>query len=243
MFNASLEERSESAISKINIYNPDLVSRTGVNMKLLPALVITGLFSITGWMFFNIWAYFGTLIVGLIMAIVVTRQPLKANSLLYPYAAMEGFVVGGFTKLILQFYEVGYEVPLAAILLTASIFIACYTAYSVGYIQYNQNFIRMVGVAVLAAVLFYAAAILTGIFGNSALLDFYLGTGLLSILLSLVMVGVAIATLVADFMFLRKAEHIYPKEMEAFLAFGILASLVWIYIEMLRLLAKLVSRD
>jgi uncharacterized YccA/Bax inhibitor family protein len=73
---------------------------------------------------------------------------------------------------------------------------------------------------------------------------FYYGSGLLSIGISLFVVAIAALNLVLDFDFIEKgAESGAPKYMEWYGAFGLMVTLIWLYIELLRLLAKLASRD
>jgi uncharacterized YccA/Bax inhibitor family protein len=73
---------------------------------------------------------------------------------------------------------------------------------------------------------------------------FYYGSSLLSIGISLFVVAIAALNLVLDFDFIEKgAESGAPKYMEWYGAFGLMVTLIWLYIELLRLLAKLASRD
>ena len=234
----SLEERT-SGLTSVPLGSTDMVTRGGVLAKLGGAIAVASASAVVSWSFFNIYAYVGALLAGLVLVFMSSRNPDKANVLLIPYAALEGYVVAGFTQLIFQQYSVGYGVALASVLVVASLFAGCYAAYAAGIIQYNSTFVSATGMLVFAALAFYLLAIVTNLFGQDTLVNFYSGGSIWSIILSGVMVMAAAMTLVTDFMFLREAEGTMLKKHEAYLAMGILISLVWVYIETLRLIAKI----
>ena len=107
----------------------------------------------------------------------------------------------------------------------------------------RRGFIRKGVVAATGGImLVYLATIVLGFFGVS--IPFIHGTGLIGIGFSLFVVVIAAMNLVLDFDFIETGvESRAPKYMEWYAGFGLLVTLVWLYIEILRLLAKLRSRD
>jgi uncharacterized YccA/Bax inhibitor family protein len=82
------------------------------------------------------------------------------------------------------------------------------------------------------------------LFGAHSLSNFYAGSSLLSIGISALVAGIAAFNLILDFTFIeQQAEQGAPKYMEWFASVGLLATLIWLYLEILRLLSKLQSRD
>lgn len=158
------------------------------------------------------------------------------------YAILEGLALGAFSKLFADVFEPGI-VP-QAISLTLGILIALLFAYKTKIIKVTENF--KLG-------LFAATAGIAVVYVISFLMSFFGGTGLpimnpanastLSIGFSLFVVVIASLNLVMDFDFIEKGvENSAPKYMEWYSAFGLLITLIWLYVEILRLLAKLSSR-
>jgi uncharacterized YccA/Bax inhibitor family protein len=114
--------------------------------------------------------------------------------------------------------------------------------YRTGVIKVTQRF-RMVVLAATGAIfLTYLLSFVFSLFGNG--FGFIQGNSMLSIGISVVVIGVAALNLALDFDFIERASHArLPAKMEWYAAFGLLVTLVWLYLEILRLLAKLQSRD
>lgn len=217
------------------------VSSKRVSLKLGTSLIVATASAALSWTLYIPALYLVALFVGLGIFVWTARDPERANKTLLPYAALEGYIIAGFTRSVLDFYDVGYGVVLATVLLVTSIFAANYVLYTLGFIQPNNTFMNAVKVLTGAALVFYLAAIFTGLFGETTLIDFYTGVGVWSIVLSLVMVGVAVSNITLDFMVLRQQEGRAPASHESFLAMLLLASLVWTYLEILRFISKLLA--
>jgi uncharacterized YccA/Bax inhibitor family protein len=155
------------------------------------------------------------------------------------YAALEGLVLGA----ISQRYEQQFEgiVPLA-VGLTMGTLGALLLAYTSRLIKVTQNFRLGLFAATGAIALLYLVSFVLGMFGIR--IPLIHESGLVGIGFSLVVVTIAALNLVLDFDFIeRGAASGAPKYMEWYAAFGLLVTLVWLYLEILRLLAKLQGKN
>jgi uncharacterized YccA/Bax inhibitor family protein len=181
----------------------------------------------------------GGAIGGLVLALVTAFKRDWARFTAPVYAACEGLFLGGISAL---FDALKPGIAIQAIGLTATTLLALLLAYRSGLIKATENFKLGVTAATGAIMLMYLASWVLGMFGVS--LPFLHDSGLLSIGISMVIVVVAALNLVLDFDFIEQGQaQGAPKHLEWYAAFGLLVTLVWLYIETLRLLAKLQSRD
>ena len=176
----------------------------------------------------------GGFIVALITVFKKTVAPITAPI----YALLEGLFIGGISSI----FEAQYPgIVIQAVGLTFGTLFALLFAYKSGFIKATENFKLGVVAATGSIMLIYFASILLGFFGIR--IPFIHDSGPLGILFSLVVVVIAALNLVLDFDFIEHgAEQGAPKFMEWYAAFGLIVTLVWLYIEILRLLAKLRSR-
>lgn len=175
----------------------------------------------------------------LALAVYITRRPHLAKSLGLVYALGEGLVLGIISDLYA--YTYGGSLVVYALGLTAAIFFALLLVYATGLIKVSQNFKLAVAAATMGLAFYYLAAILLSFFGLSVPL--VASTSLYGIVFSFLVVCLASANLVIDFDFIeRGVETGAPKHMEWFAAFGLLITLIWLYLEILRLLGKLRER-
>jgi uncharacterized YccA/Bax inhibitor family protein len=175
---------------------------------------------------------------GLVMAIATTIRREWAPYTTPAYAALEGLALGGIS--------VGFEsrypgVVSQAIFLTFGTLGALLVAYRSGLIKPTENLKLGIFAATGGIALVYLIGMVMSLFGAG--IPLIHGSGPIGIGFSLVVVGVAALNLVLDFDFIEQgAERRVPKYMEWYAAFGLLVTLVWLYLEMLRLLAKLQER-
>jgi uncharacterized YccA/Bax inhibitor family protein len=176
----------------------------------------------------------GGFIVALITVFKKTAAPITAPI----YALLEGLFIGGISSI----FEAQYPgIVIQAVGLTFGTLFALLFAYKSGFIKATENFKLGVVAATGSIMLIYFASIILGFFGIR--IPFIHDSGPLGILFSLVVVVIAALNLVLDFDFIEHgAEQGAPKYMEWYAAFGLMVTLVWLYIEILRLLAKLRSR-
>lgn len=187
--------------------------------------------SIMGWMWFGI---IGGFIAAMVTIFVKTWAPVTAPT----YAVLEGFALGG----ISSFFEAQFPgIVIQAVMLTFGTLGALLLAYKSGLIRVTRNFTLGVIAATGGILIVYIADLILGFFGIR--IPMIHESGWLGIGFSVFVVVIASLNLVLDFDFIeRGAESGAPKYMEWYGAFGLMVTLVWLYLEILRLLAKLNSR-
>jgi uncharacterized YccA/Bax inhibitor family protein len=215
------------------------VNKTGflLLLAIVPAVWIWqqvyegGATNVQGWMI-------GGAIGGLIAAMVTIFKPTLAPFSAPVYAALEGLFLGG----ISAFFEMRYPgIVIQAIALTFGTLAVLLMAYRSGLIRATENFKLGIVAATGAVFMIYMATMVLGFFGVS--IPYIHGSGVIGILFSLVVVVIAALNLVLDFDFIeRGVEQGAPKYMEWYGAFGLMVTLVWLYLEILRLLSKLQGR-
>jgi uncharacterized YccA/Bax inhibitor family protein len=180
----------------------------------------------------------GSGIAGFVVALITVFKKTAAPITAPIYAAIEGILLG----ILSAFYEMQFPgLVFQAILLTFGTLFALLMAYRSGVIKATENFKLGVFAATGGIALIYLTTFILSFFGVS--IPYIHGSGTIGILFSLFVVVIAALNLVLDFDFIeRGAERGAPKYMEWYAAFGLLVTLIWLYIEMLRLLSKLRSR-
>ena len=178
-------------------------------------------------------------IIGLILAFVtIFRSPAKAKVTAIPYAFVEGLMLGGITGVAESMYP---GIAINAVGLTFAIVAAMLFFYKSGIIKPTENFKLMIWSGIVGVFSLYLINFIMMFFGNS--IGFIHSNGNFGILFSLFVVGLASMTLVLDFDFIEEAaDKGLPKYMEWYSAFSLMVTLIWLYIEVLRLLMKLQSR-
>ena len=175
---------------------------------------------------------------GIIMAIATIFRKTWAPYTVSGYALLKGLALGG----ISHFFEQQYPgIVSQAIFLTFGILAALLLAYKTKLIKPTENFKLGVFAATGGIALLYFISMIMSFFGSP--IGFIHSNSQFGILFSLGVVVIASLNLVLDFDFIEEgAEKGAPKYMEWYGAFGLLVTLVWLYLEILRLLAKLQSR-
>jgi uncharacterized YccA/Bax inhibitor family protein len=175
---------------------------------------------------------------GFIVAMVTVFKPRLAPITAPFYAVLEGLILGALSAYYQQRWA---GIPMQAVGLTLMVFLAMLIVYRTRIIKVTDKFRFGVAAATGGIALFYFLSIILSMFGvRIPLLN---DAGMLGIGLSLVIVGVAALNLVLDFDLIeRGVAGGAPKYMEWYAGFGLLVTLVWLYLEMLRLLSKLNRR-
>ena len=177
----------------------------------------------------------GGLIGGIIALIIAIVRPAKSKIFAPIYAGFEGLFVGGITGVYAMTFD---GIVLKAVTLTFGVFFAMLFLYKSGLIKVTQKFRSGVYMATGAIALVYIVSIIGGMFGFS--IPFLHDASPIGILISLVIIGVAALNLLLDFdMFEKGEEYGAPKYMEWMSAMGLIVTLVWLYIEILRLVSIL----
>ena len=183
--------------------------------------------------------WIGGLVVGLIAGLALSFKPTWAPLLAPVYALAEGAFLGAFSAQIETMYP---GIPMQAVELTFTTFASLLVAYATGWIKPSENFKLGVAAATGAIALVYLVNFALSIFGWN--IPFLHSSGWVGIGISVFIVIVAALNLVLDFDFIENgAQQGAPKYMEWYAAYGLLVTLVWLYIEFVRLLIKLQKRD
>ncbi len=181
---------------------------------------------------------------------IVFRNPRSAPYLTPIFAAGEGLCAGAISLMVVRYWPAidtkiaGPDLIVQAVLLTLGILAATLIGFRLGLIRIGGTAMKVIMVATAGVVIYYLAGWLIGMFINPGYRSLGWSSGWGGIAFSAFLVILASLNLVMDFQFIeagvaRKA----PRYMEWYGAFGLLVTLVWLYIETLRLLAKLQSRD
>ena len=210
------------------------VDKTAMSILLL---LMAGYFSFTeDSMIFMITGLIG----GFITLIITIRKKHLSPITVPVYAMFQGLMLGGISFMYGQLFE---GIVFNAIMITVSILISLLFAYRSGIIKATENFKLGVFAATGGLALFYLISFIGSFFGLGFSVMDPTNASLFSIGFSLVVIVIASLNLVLDFDFIEEgAEKGAPKYMEWYGAFGLIVTLVWLYLEVLRLLAKLSSR-
>jgi len=175
---------------------------------------------------------------GLILALATVFKPTWAPITAPAYAALEGLFIGGISAI----FEAQYPgIVMQAVSLTFGTLFCLLVAYRSGMIKATENFKLGVAAATGGIFVVYMVTMVLGFFGVAV--PFIHSAGPIGILFSLFVVVIAALNLVLDFDFIEQgAERGAPRYMEWVGAFGLMVTLVWLYIEILRLLSKMRER-
>ena len=177
-------------------------------------------------------------LVGLGIAVLTIFKPKVSPYTAPAYAAVEGLVLGAISAM----YNFQFEgIVLQAVMLTGAVFAIMLGLYTTRTVRVTDRLRKTVVVATLAVLAVYLVSIVMQLFGAD--IPMIHDNGAVGILFSLAVVGIASFNLLLDFDLIEKGVAAgAPKWMEWYAAFGLLVTLVWLYLELLRLLSKLRSR-
>ncbi|MCA1711614.1 MAG: Bax inhibitor-1/YccA family protein [Actinobacteria bacterium] len=210
----------------------DVTVRTGI---MLAVILATG--GLTWFLDLEALA-FPAAIIALVIGLVISFKQVTNPAAILAYAAFEGVFLGGISKLFEGYYE---GIVVQAIVGTLGVAAAMLLMYRSGKIRVTPKFTKMV----IGATAGYAVLLLVNLvasFFTSGGLGLFNG-GLFSIGISAFAIGLASLNLVLDFDFIQKgAEAGLPERYGWLAAFGLVVTLVWLYVEILRLLSYLRER-
>lgn len=181
----------------------------------------------------------GGAIGGFAIAMVTVFKPAWASITAPIYALVEGIFIGGLSAIM----ELSFPgIVMQAILLTFGTMFAMLAAYQSGLIRATENFKLGIVAATGGIALVYLVSIVLGFFNIQV--PFIYSNGWVGIAFSLFVVGIAALNFVLDFDFIEQStKRGAPKYMEWYASFALMVTLIWLYIEILRLLSKLRSRN
>lgn len=189
----------------------------------------------------SIGAFIGAgLLLGFVVAMVTIFRPQFSPITAPIYSVLEGLALGGISA---AFNSKMPGIAQQAVMLTFGVLFGMVVLYRSGIIQVTQTFRLGVISATFGIAAFYLIALVSSLFGGSLGYTALYGNGLFGVGFSVFVVAIASLNLVLDFdMIARRAEAGAPKFMEWYGAFSLMITLVWLYLEILRLLSKLRSR-
>ncbi len=181
----------------------------------------------------------GGAIAGLIIVFLSVRKMEKSGTYAPLYAIAEGFFVGGITAM---YAAATSGIILQAVTLTFAVFFAMLALYKSGLIKVTKSFRSGIVMATFGIFGLYLVSFVLGLFGVH--MPFLHQASPLTLVISLGILAIAALNLLLDFdLFDKGEEHGAPIYMEWFAAMGLIITLVWIYIEILRILAIFSGRE
>ena len=212
-----------------------------VNKTFLSLLILVGsaYYSWTNISIANI-LLFPSLFISLIVAIITIRNKHWSPTTVPIYAVLQGIFLGVISNMFNSMYE---GIVITAVSYTLCILFALLSIYRLGLIKATENFKLGIAAATGGIALLYIINFVMSFFGSGIPLMNVNNASMMSIGFSVFVIIIAALSLVVDFDFIEEgAEKGAPKYMEWFGAFGLMVTLVWLYLEILKLLAKLNSR-
>ncbi|GIO89490.1 MULTISPECIES: Bax inhibitor-1/YccA family protein [Paenibacillus] len=236
---------NENTFERSRHYNDQETMTIGgtVNKSFMLLALLIGAAVISWVMFFNGYDMFplmvGGAIGGFVLALIISFAPKSAPFLAPIYAVAEGLFLGALSA---NYESLYYGITLQAALLTMCVFLGMLLAYKTGLIKASPGFRRGIIAATAGVALVYLLSFVLGLFGVTV--PYLHDSTPIGIGISIVIIIIAALNFVLDFNFIEEGAHQgAPKYMEWYGSFGLLVTLVWLYIEIIRLLAKLANRD
>ncbi len=242
--------RSGNPALRANHFTPTMgAERMTINGTINKTLTLVGMVFISALLAFSICLtnpetafimLIGGSLGGLVLLLVIMfTRPQQPQVLMSMYALIEGLFVGSMSYVVEKEYLGGTDgVVVQALVATMGVFILMLTLYRYKIIQPTEKFVLAVVSIAGAIMLVYLVNMLLFFMGTS--IPFIHSSGPIGIMFSIVATGMASLFLIIDFGVIENGvNNGAPKSMEWYGAFGLVVTLIWLYIEMLRLIAKL----
>ena len=180
---------------------------------------------------------------GMICAFATIFVPRLAKYLSPAYALLEGFLLGGLSAIINESFKKTYpNIIMSAVLLTFGVAFAVFLLYNFRVIQATNKFKAVIMSSIFGIMIFYVVDMVLGFFGVNIPFMQFGDKSVIGIVVNLFVVVIAALSLVLNFAQIETGEKLgAPKYMEWYGAFGLLVTLVWLYLEILRLLSRFSS--
>ena len=242
--NKTFSSSNEQVHSATVIGHEQTMTLSGtINKSLILFLLLTAAAMITWWMANNgqspIIPMIGGAVVGLILVVIAAFKPHLSAYLAPGYAVFEGLFIGGISAI----FELKYPgIVTQAVGATLVTFAVCLGLYKYKIVQVTERFKSVVIAATLAIATYYLISWLVSMF--TSFVPVHHGNSMMSIGISVFVIVIAAMNLFLDFDQIEEGTtRKMPKYMEWYGAMGLMITLVWLYIEFLRLFSKLNSRD
>lgn len=243
-FSSNAVSRAEEVHeAKIIDYNQEMTLSGTINKTAILFLILCASSMITWWMAFNgmnpMLPAIGGAIVGLILVVISAVKPQASPYLAPGYALFEGLFIGGISAI----FELKYPgIVVNAVGATLVTFLVCLGLYKFRIVKVTEQFKSVVVASTLAIATYYLISWVVSMFTSWT--PVHHGNSMMSIGISVFVIVIAALNLFLDFDQIEKGvQQKMPKYMEWFGAMGLMITLVWLYIEFLRLLSKLSSKD
>jgi uncharacterized YccA/Bax inhibitor family protein len=243
--NPVLSRLADAARDTLSSTRSDVMTRAGTAGKaavLLALCVFSATFTWTQVSAGNTGILMPAMLVGglggFIMALVVSFKPNTAPITAPIYAVLEGLLLGAVSAL----YNLRFAgLPQQAVLLTFAVALSVFVLYRMNVLQATAGFRRIIGTATMGIAAFYLVSFVLSLFKVN--LGYSMSTSPIAIGINLLIAGVAAMNLVLNFDDIDEAVRMgASKRMEWYGAFGLMVTLVWLYLELLRLLSRLQGR-
>ncbi|MBC7464441.1 MAG: Bax inhibitor-1/YccA family protein [Bdellovibrio sp.] len=233
MSNPVLNEKTLNKIQDFGATEKMTMEGTMNKSGLLILLTIAGAY--IGWNTPSPLMLIVSFIATLVLVFLISFKPERAAYLSQPYALMEGMILGTISSM----YSVRYPgIVSNALMLTISCLVLMLGLYRFKIIRVTEKVKSVIMGATLAICLTYVVSMIMGFFGSS--IPMIHESSPMGIGFSVLVVGVAAFNLLLDFDFIEQAyQRGAPKYMEWYGGFALLVTIVWLYLEILRLLSKL----
>ena len=234
--------------------NQENATMTGVGIKSIILLFICLVSACVSIILFNLltsviyFTYAFAIIGTVVFQIIITINPKAAKSLSIPYVICEGLTIGVLCALVEYVLPgEGFAIAVGALIITLGIVLACCILYSHAGIRAKSNFIKffliiLLGISI-ASVFFALTALFTSLFAGISLWSIYLSSKF-SIIVSVIMVFIAAIYI---FITIQNTDEIVNygmnKEYEWYAGFGLAVSVIWLFLEVLELLLKIVAKS
>jgi len=187
----------------------------------------------------TIWRWWWAIAIGLIVLIILTvSRPQLAPFTGIVYSITQGALIGALSKQYEAFYD---GIVFLALLATIAVFLAMLFLYATGIVKVSEKVRSVIIIATVGIGLFYLLSFLTSLLGFGVPVIY--GAGTAALVFSIVVVIIASLNLLLDFAVIEHGIAMgAPKAFSWFAAFGLMVTIVWLYIEILRLLAILAAR-
>jgi len=243
-FSATTASRKDQVHNATIIdYNQEMTLSGTISKTLLLFLLLSASAMVIWWMTFNgmnpIVPAIGGAIVGLILVVISAFKPQYSPYLAPGYALFEGLFIGGISAIFETMYP---GIVIQAVGATFVTFAVCLGLYKFKIVKVTEQFKSVVIAATLAIATYYVISWLFSMFTSFEPVHY--GNSMMSIGISVFVIIIAALNLFLDFDRIEKGvQQKMPKYMEWFGAMGLMITLVWLYIEFLRLLSKLNSKN
>ena len=217
------------------------MSVTGIFIKSLISILIIGTITVGIWKVYsngiNIrWFSIGGMIAAIIISIIISVRQHWAHILVPLYAIAKGFFLGGISVYVHAKFP---NLPYQAIGVTIVTFLVMLILYQTKIIVVTKKLRSIIITAVASIFTVYIISWILGFFGIKV---FIWGTSWVAIVFNIVAAIFASLSLLLDFDYIERHKHKSPKYKEWLATWGLLVTLVWLYIEILRLMKKLAIR-